>query len=162
MIREGSVGANGTQNNVSCPDPNRWLGVVFGMTARGTTGLGSSIDSANALEVYPLWDYFREHELEDATLSGWWDDVPAVTVGGADSVKATAFIQRDNRSGVIAVGNFGNTSATVTLSGALIAGKTLIAGFIEAFQPAMSFAPGAEIQVTAKRGWLLNFKPDAA
>ena len=36
MIREGAVGPNGAKSPTACPDPNRWLGLVFGMTARLT------------------------------------------------------------------------------------------------------------------------------
>ena len=37
MIREGPVGPDGRENPLSCPDPNRWLGTVFGMASRLTS-----------------------------------------------------------------------------------------------------------------------------
>ena len=161
MIREGLVGENGAQNPASCPDPNRWLGMVFGMTTRGTTGLATTVDSPNALEVYPLWKYQAANKMAGATMRGWWEDEPAVAVLGldTDTVKATAFVQPDG-SGVVAVGNFGNASVAFELGGPLFAGKsvTLLADAIEAFQPATSFAPGAKITVATKRGWLLRWE----
>ena len=159
MIREGPVGEDGAENLASCPDPNRWLGMVFGMTARGTTGLATTADSPEALEVYPLWKYQAANRMADATLHGWWEDEPVVAVLGPDTtVKATAFVQLDG-SGVVAVGNFGNASAAFQLGGPLFAHKTvtLVADAIEAFQPSASFAPGARITVAAKRGWLLRW-----
>jgi hypothetical protein len=161
MIREGPVGVNGTRNPKACPDPNRWLGLVFGMTARGTSGLGRSITSPEALEVVPLWRYMATQKIERAELHGWWDDAPfvsVVAVGGsaAEEIKATAFLQPDGVSGLIAIGNFGNVSAVVTLSAR---GKSvhLVADEIEAFQPPNEFEPGAPVEVAAKRGWLLRF-----
>jgi hypothetical protein len=61
MIREGPVGRNGSHNPAACPDPNRWLGLVFGMTTRGVYGIeqearhypGHGTDSPEALEVSP-------------------------------------------------------------------------------------------------------------
>ena len=37
MIREGPVGPDGRENSAACPDPNRWLGAVFGMASRLTS-----------------------------------------------------------------------------------------------------------------------------
>ena len=161
MIREGLVGENGAQNPASCPDPNRWLGMVFGMTTRGTTGLATTVDSPNALEVYPLWKYQAANKMAGATMRGWWEDEPAVAVLGldTDTVKATAFVQPDG-SGVVSVGNFRNASVAIQLGGTLFAGKsvTLVADAIEAFQPAASFTLADHIKVAAKRGWLLRWK----
>ena len=133
--------------------------MVFGMTARGTTGLATTAGSPDALEVYPLWKYQSINRMADAILHGWWDDDPAVAVLGSDTVKATAFVQPDG-SGVVAVGNFANASVAIRLGGALFAGKhvTLVADAIEAFQPAASFALADPITVAAKRGWLLRWK----
>jgi hypothetical protein len=205
--------------------------MVFGMTARGTTGLGASSASPEALEVYPLWKYMREQHVQDSTMCvfqlrtpdsrgcywmfhgpfciivmtsslyftavahpltisvshlllfrhGWWEDQPLVRVAGVaaesavvvNDVKATAFMQpddpRSNASiGLIAVGNFGNASATVTLSVSMSTGGqphmngemahtvTLVADQIEAFQAAQTFAPGAAITIPGKRGYLLR------
>ena len=133
--------------------------MVFGMTARGTTGLATTVDSPNAVEVYPLWKYQLANKMADAILHGWWDDEPAVAVLGPDTVKATAFVQPDG-SGVVSVGNFGNASVAIRLGGKLFAGKsvTLVADAIEAFQPAASFTLADHIKVAAKRGWLLRWK----
>lgn len=111
---------------------------------------------------------------------GWWEDQPLVRVvavaanerAAVDDVKATAFMQpHDHAGGLIAVGNFGNSSVTVTLSLSThalphtdaepgrIAAYTnvqLVADRIEAFQAAQTFAAGAAIAVPAKGGYLLR------
>ena len=110
---------------------------------------------------------------------GWWEDQPLVRVAAvaaneraADDVKATAFMQpHDHAGGLIAVGNFGNNSVTVTLSLSTHAlphtdgepahtmaytDVQLAADRIEAFQAAQTFAAGAAIPVPAKGGYLLR------
>jgi hypothetical protein len=162
MIREGAAGVNGSEGG-RCPDPNRWLGQVFGMTAR----IGP--DRANPEEVVPLWKYWAQWGLDSAgvTMHGWWEDEPAVRTSD-DQVKATAFLkppargqeEASSRSMLVAVGNFANESREVKLTGAPhLVGASLgamVARHIDGFQPLRHFAATGAIHVEAKRGWLLE------
>ena len=108
MIREGSP-PNG------CPSPNRWMGMVFGMTARIPSGNNTGQPGANrwsfdsVVEIWQLWDKF---EIGDATMLGWWDrDCPVVA--SHSHVRATAYVRRDRT--LIALASWSNTSTTVEL-----------------------------------------------
>ena len=57
---------------------------------------------------------------------------------------------------VVALGNFGELGATVTLKGAVLEGRGLRAVAVEGFQPARTFGAGEAVPVQAKRGWLLE------
>jgi hypothetical protein len=110
----------------------------------------------------------KSQKIQDASLCGWWDDEPAISVAGSggatsgiDEVKATAFVQSDGGGGLIALGNFGNASRTIVLAGDILIGKILVADSIQAFQPAQSFAEGSAIVVAGKRGWLLRIATNA-
>ena len=86
-----------------------------------------------------------------------------------DDVKATAFMQPHNHGGgLIAVGNFGNSSATVRLTmstrlhelgpkpAVAFTYIDLVADRIEAFQAPQTFGPGATITIPGKGGYLLR------
>jgi hypothetical protein len=166
MIREGAVGPGGGKGSC-CPDPNRWLGMVFGMAARlAWGGLGTNLSAVEATpevqEVIPIWRYWAEFGIKEATMVGWWDDDCPVTTSDPD-VKATVYIKQREQLMLIAIGNFGKNDSSVTLtfkksSGQLHSGgeQQLVAREIEAYQPAKTFSAASPIPVASKRGWLLE------
>ena len=158
---------SGAHNPVGCPDPNRWLGMVFGMTSRLQN---QPLDwweqksalplSVRGIETVPLWRLSLEFGLSDATMIGWWSAPKDLLVHTSDAnVKATVFLKPDGESALIAIGNFANETKHVTLTAAR-PGKAnwtaLTADAIEGFQNASVFELGAPITVEAKRGWLLR------
>eukprot|EP01052_Picozoa_sp_SAG31_P003593 SAG31_NODE_140_length_22731_cov_10.941410_17_plen_213_part_00 len=173
MIREGAVGAGGGKSSAACPDPNRWLGTVFGMTARMTTPLMAPLAKILAQptsnEVIPLWQYWHKLELSRSKMVGWWHAMPMV-FSNDDQVKATAFILsvskkrrfRHNpepvRVALIALANFGTMAANVTLTGPILRPTCeLSAVAIEDFQPPRKTTSATvPILVMEKRGWLLE------
>ena len=142
MIREGAVGANGTRNRDICPDPNRWLGMVFGMAARLGFGtpLGANVRSApNVQEVVPMWQFWNDYGLANSTMIGWWDGNNPVHVStassdggvhgegnhgsygggvgdGTNNVKATVYVTKAKGKMIVALGNFGNETTSVHLA----------------------------------------------
>eukprot|EP01052_Picozoa_sp_SAG31_P007322 SAG31_NODE_348_length_17296_cov_5.089482_13_plen_305_part_00 len=194
MIREGTVGVPTGQHpnggcastgcvptkGKGCPDPNRWLGMVFGMGTRlAWGGLGTNMSavlaSPEVQEVVPLWRFWNDWNIAEAQMVGYWDAAVPVTTS-SPLVKATVYVKAD-ASMLIALANFGNQLTTVTLTfkggggGGDIKkiGRKLSARAIEAYQPAREFtlevnaAAGAEatvvstgIPVHAKGGWLLE------
>ena len=174
MIREGTTGGNA--RGQGCPDPNRWLGMVFGMGTRLGFGtpLGANVTSApNVKEVVPVWRFWIEHGLSGSSMVGWWSEAPVVTTNDTD-VKATVYVwPKPERRIVIALGNFGNTTKSVQLTlgpGAATLGDSLgnnAGGYrdgvgiaaeaeaIDAYQSAATFAKGISVPCDAKRGWLL-------
>ena len=166
MIRETQIGPNGTHNKVGCPDPNRWLGMVFGMTARlhdqplSWWGQESVLPlSVSAVETVPLWRIGLEFGLSEAKMIGWWSAPSELLVHSSDvDVKATVFLKPDGESALIALGNFANETKHVTLTAASSTANwtALTADAIEGFQPASVFELGTPFAVDAKRGWLLR------
>lgn len=172
MIREGTVGPDGgcTQDGclptagTGCPDPNRWLGMVFGMGTRlAWGGLGTNMSavlaSPEVKEVVPLWRFWKDWGLGDTQMLGWWDDEVPVTTSDP-LVKATAYVKAD-LSMLIALGNFGPKATTVTLTFKDGKARKLSARAIDAYQPAREFDVGVgsaitNVPVQAKGGWLLE------
>ena len=139
---------------------NQWLGSVFGMTTRwGWNTAGIDLDPR---PVWRLWDQFGG--LTNATMIGWWDDNAAVSASNPN-VKVTAFVK--NGKTLLAVGNFGSTDASVTLSvnwaelGLNQTNCTFYAPASSGFQSQAVFQPGDSIPVTAKQGWLFTVQEGA-
>jgi hypothetical protein len=162
MIREGAVGPNGDHNPSACPDPNRWLGLVFGMTSRlQTTPLGNPYNelplTASEEETLPIWALFTEWGIAESKMIGWWDPRRVVATNDTE-VKATVFI-RDDGDALIALANFADSFRVITLSSTtthVADGVTLPAYYIQGFQNATAFVMGGEIGINSKRGWLLT------
>ena len=165
MIRHGAVGPNGDRNPGACPDPNRWLGMTFGMAARlQAVPDENSALSPELLETIPLWRYWGEVGIADSTLLGWWEESEFSLDTGHEDVKATLFLWpqdvKANSSmpkALVALGNFGNERVAVVLNGPAIAGRRLVADPIEAFQVGREWPSSAQsIPIEPKRGWLLR------
>jgi hypothetical protein len=127
---------------------NPWRGMLFGMTSR--LGWGG--------DPRPLWKVWDEFGIQDARMSGFWDTNCPVKTGRND-VLATAYVKQGKTLISLAswAPNAGKTrleinSAALGLDPAKL---WLYAPPIQGFQREACFRPGAEIPVTAGRGWLL-------
>lgn len=83
---------------------NRFLGMVYGATARHSYGEFSPA---------PMWKLWKEFGIEQARMSGYWDDDCPIETHN-EVVKATTYIKHD--STLIALGNFGDKPQTVSLA----------------------------------------------
>lgn len=127
---------------------NRFLGMVYGTTARHSYGEFSPA---------PVWALWKSFGIEDAVMKGYWDnDCPIKT--NVDLVKATTYIKKD--SVLISLGNFDTKDHKVRLSidwDALNMNSKkakLIVPAVKDFQEESAFLPNQEIPVTSKEGWL--------
>jgi hypothetical protein len=121
---------------------------------------------ANPEEVVPLWKYWSQFglDLPGVTIHGWWEDTPAIRTSD-EQVKATCFLKPPSPSHakqpiLVALGNFGNVTQKVTLTGTseIVGGLLgpMVARRIDGFQPFARFGPADSILVEAKHGWLLE------
>lgn len=131
---------------------NRFLGMVYGATARHSYGAYSPAP------VWALWDSFG---IGEARMLGYWDeDCPVQT--SDPEVKATAYVKADQV--LVSVGNFSNQDKTVTLSfdwnalGMRPDQVTLEKPEVADFQTAGSLQLQAPIPVKSKEGCLLLLK----
>lgn len=128
---------------------NRFLGMVYGTTARHSYGKYSPA---------PVWGLWKSFGIEEARMSGYWDkDCPVHT--NHPLVKATAYIKPGKV--LISIGNFDTKEHGIRLS---IDWKSLNlkpeqvkleAPAVAEFQKATSFGVDDLIPVKAKEGWLL-------
>ena len=128
---------------------NRFLGMVYGTTARHSYGRYSPA---------PVWKLWKDFGIEEAQMAGYWDESCPVTTTHPD-VKATAYIRPDKI--LISLGNFGTNDQAVRL---LIDWKKLgrepskvmiEAPEVENFQAKTVFGINEPIPVKSKEGWLL-------
>ncbi|MBX3242442.1 MAG: hypothetical protein KIT80_04830 [Chitinophagaceae bacterium] len=128
---------------------NRYLGMVYGATARHSWG-----DFSPA----PVWKLWKSFGIEDAKMIGYWSNDRIVETTHPN-VKATAYVKDEKV--LISLGNFDTNNVTVKLMidwdklGVDASGYNLVAPEVSGFQPAGRFSPGDEIPVKAKEGWLL-------
>ena len=132
---------------------NRWLGAVYGTTRR-SYGSGNPAENPGA-----IWKAWADFGIEDARMSGYWDEAAFVKTDSPD-VKATAFIRGDRA--LIALGNFSTEPRTVRLKidGRWLGGRArtmkLEARSIPGFQEGRVFGIDDPIPIPPKRGWLLE------
>lgn len=131
---------------------NRFLGMVYGATARHSYGAYSPAP------VWALWDSFG---IGEARMLGYWDeDCPVET--SDPEVKATAYVKADQV--LVSVGNFSNQDKTVTLSfdwnalGMRPDQATLEKPEVADFQTAGQLKLQEPIPVKSKEGCLLLLK----
>jgi Glycoside hydrolase 123, N-terminal domain len=135
---------------------NRWLGMVFGMTARAPWE--SDKIKAKPYPVWKIWDEFRIHEAE---MFGFWNEDTPIQTSNAN-VKATIYLKPNEA--LIAVGNWSSSSESVHLEinwkniGFIKEDYMLFAPDIKDFQSATTFEIDQMISVPAKKGWLLYLK----
>ncbi len=128
---------------------NRYLGMVYGTTARHSYGQYSPA---------PVWNLWKTFGIEQAQMIGYWDEACPVKTNRPD-VKATVFVRPDKI--LIALGNFGDTDQTVNLSFdweklGLDSSKVVVAApHVEDFQEEQVFKTNDAISIKSKEGKLL-------
>lgn len=128
---------------------NRFLGMVYGTTARHSYGKYSPA---------PVWDLWKSFGIEEAQMLGYWDEACPVRTSNPE-VKATAYVKSDKV--LISIGNFSNQEKSIYLTfdwKALDmdeAAVSLEAPFVKDFQQASTFKLNDRIPVKSKEGWLL-------
>ena len=128
---------------------NRYLGMVYGATAR---------HSWSGPSPAPVWKLWKDFGIEDAQMTGYWDETCPVTTGHPD-VKATVYIRPGKV--LVSLGNFGAQDYTVHLHvdwkalGLDPSKVTIEAPTVENFQEKRAFSVGEPISVKSKEGWLL-------
>lgn len=128
---------------------NRFLGMVYGTTARHSYGKYSPA---------PVWALWKSFGIEDAKILGYWDEACPVRTSDP-KVKATAYVKADKV--LISIGNFSNQDKSILLTfdwkalGMDKATVSLTAPFVEGFQQPATFKLNEKIPVKSKEGWLL-------
>ena len=129
---------------------NRYLGMVYGATARHSYGPYSPA---------PVWNLWKSSGIEEAQMRGYWEaDCPVKT--DHPNVKATAYVRPGKT--LIAIGNFDAETRAVHLSfdwkqlGITPSKAALHAPEIRDFQPEQTFRPSDAITVEGKKGRLIE------
>lgn len=128
---------------------NRFLGMVYGTTARHSYGRYSPA---------PVWALWKSFGIENAEMLGYWDENCPVSTNHPN-VKATAYVKTDKV--LISIGNFDEKDQQIRLT---IDWKKLNlnpqksqlkAPEVTDFQNETTFNINESIPVKAKEGWLL-------
>jgi hypothetical protein len=80
-------------HTVGSVGPNLFRGMIYGMSDRYPNTNVST-------PIWRLWDTFG---ISEATMVGWWDDVPLVRSNHTD-VRATAYVRKGNATLLVVVG----------------------------------------------------------
>ena len=129
---------------------NRWLGMVFGMTARPPWTGGADLRA--------LWRVWDEFGIGEARMIGWWEEDCPVKAESGD-VKVTAYLRKGRL--LLALGNWGRKEVKTRLIldwkalGLERAGSVFYAPAIHSFQAKAVFDPDDRIVVPPHKGWLL-------
>ncbi|MHC6219741.1 glycoside hydrolase domain-containing protein [Arthrobacter sp. MMS24-S77] len=135
---------------------NPWRGMVFGMTGR-----------APAVDNRPLWQFWANNGLEEATMIGHWASDAPIRSSNPE-VLATTWLTPDGAA-VVALASWAAEPVDVTLvfdggatpalsaeGAAGLASSPVTVHSIEGFQTAASYGPGQPITLEPKRGLLLT------
>ncbi|MBR4249487.1 MAG: hypothetical protein IKQ24_04980 [Verrucomicrobia bacterium] len=128
---------------------NRFLGMVYGATARHSYGPFSPV---------PVWDLWKSFGIEDAKMIGYWNDFCPVRTDNP-IVKATAYVKPGKT--LVSIGNFDTQEQEARLSidwqalGLDPEKARITAPEVKDFQSARSFKADEPIPVKPKEGWLL-------
>lgn len=128
---------------------NRFLGMVYGTTARHSYGRYSPA---------PVWALWKSFGIEDARMLGYWDEACPVKTTDPE-VKATAYVKPDKV--LLSIGNFSDRDKDIRLTfdwkalGMDETKASLKAPLVEDFQQPATFKPNDKIPVKSKEGWLL-------
>jgi hypothetical protein len=131
---------------------NRYLGMVYGTTAR---------DAYGQFSPRPVWNLWKTFGIADAKMIGYWDQECPVRTNHP-GVKATVYVKANET--LISIGNFDNRDQTVRLTidckalGLDPAKAFITAPEIKDFQAARTFGINEPILVKSKEGWLLILK----
>lgn len=128
---------------------NRYLGMVYGTTARHSYGQFSPA---------PVWGLWKSFGIEEAEMLGYWDENCPVQTS-SPKVKATAYVKADKV--LVSIGNFGDNDTDVKLQfdwkalGLNPQKCSLTAPEVKDFQKETTFKLNELIPVKSKEGWLL-------
>jgi hypothetical protein len=128
---------------------NRFLGMVYGATAR---------DAYGQFSPRPVWNLWKTFGIAGARMIGYWDKECPVRTSNPD-VKATVYVK--DKETLISIGNFGDQDKTIRLTfdwqalGLDPAKAILTAPEIKDFQSAVAFRLNEPVPVKSKEGWLL-------
>jgi len=132
---------------------NRFLGMVYGATARHSYGKFSPT---------PVWNLWKSFGIEQAKMIGYWDKNKLVETANP-TVKATVYQKPDKA--LIAIGNFDKNERHVhlTINWAKLGFDPkhvkIEAPAIADFQVNRTFTIGQEIPIKAKEGIILLITP---
>lgn len=132
---------------------NRFLGMVYGATARHSYGKFSPA---------PIWDLWKSFGIEQAKMIGYWDQGKIVETNNRN-VKATVYLKSDEA--LIAIGNFDREDQHIRLSinwdklGFHTKNIRIEAPAIANFQTNRTFTADEKISVKAKEGIILRLTP---
>ena len=128
---------------------NRYLGMVYGETAR---------DSYGEFSPRPVWNLWKTFDITDAKMIGYWDkECPVKT--DRPNVKATVYVK--SKQTLISIGNFDENDQDVKLTfdwkalGLNPENVSMEAPGIKDFQEAKSFNINDTFSVKSKKGWLI-------
>ena len=128
---------------------NRYLGMVYGETAR---------DSYGEFSPRPVWNLWKTFGITDAKMIGYWDKACPVQTSHPN-VKATVYIKA--KQTLISIGNFDENDQDVKLTidwkalGLNPENVSIEAPEIKDFQNAGTFHINDIIPIKGKKGWLL-------
>jgi hypothetical protein len=132
---------------------NRWLGMLYGMTAR--LGWGG--------DPQPVWKCRDEFGMQGIDMIGYWD--PACPVK-TDNENVLATVYRKDGKALVAIGSWADKPVDVKLNidwkalGFEPDRVTITAPEVERFQAARAFKVGEMIPVEPKKGWVLVVEPN--
>lgn len=132
---------------------NRYLGMVYGSTARHSYGKFSPA---------PMWKLWKDFGIEQSKMIGYWDENSIVNTKN-DSVKATVYLKPDSM--LIAIGNFDKDVQIIDLdinwkkTGLNPKVMQIIAPKIENFQEFKALGNTQKIELKPKEGIILLIKP---
>ncbi len=127
---------------------NRFLGAVYGTTARHSCGVSP----------VPVWQLWNDFGIQEARMLGYWDEKCPVHTNDPD-VKATVYARKDKV--MVAIGNFAEEERQVTLDINWKALRmkpsksTIIAPEIENFQKERAVQSGQSLSIKGKEGLIL-------
>lgn len=128
---------------------NRYLGMVYGETAR---------DAYGEFSPRPVWNLWKTFGITDAKMIGYWDKESPVQTNHPN-VKATVYVK--GKQTLIAIGNFDAKDQNIQLSfnwkslNLNPENVVLYAPEIKDFQQASTFGVNDVVPVKSKQGWLL-------
>jgi hypothetical protein len=140
---------------------NRFLGMVYGATARHSWDVERGSSPGNKPSPAPVWKLWESFGIEEAEMIGYWDKACPVKTNHPN-VKATTYVRKGKT--LISIGNFDTKDKQVRLSfdweklGLDPEKAILEAPFVADFQQEQTFRPDEMISVKSKEGWLLILK----
>lgn len=129
---------------------NRYLGMVYGTTARHSYGQYSPA---------PVWKLWEDFGIDDAKMIGYWDSESPVKTT-EENVKVTSFVKSNKV--LLSLGNFDSKSHKIKLKinweklGVDENKAQIIAPYVEDFQDKRIIKLDENLEIQAKKGLLLE------